>query len=68
VIVDPSFRRIIAWETDQFYASSAPCDMTSAETRPFKETGDICLNDILEKQNGSLYVVAISLAIEFAVA
>jgi len=42
--------------------------MTSAETRPFKETGDICLNDILEKQNGSLYVVAISLAIEFAVA
>jgi tRNA-specific adenosine deaminase 3 len=54
VIVDPSVRRIIASETDQVYASSAPRDMTSAETRPFEETGEICLNDTLEKQNGSL--------------
>ncbi|CAE5963777.1 unnamed protein product [Arabidopsis arenosa] len=58
VIVDPSVRRIIASETDQVYALSAPRDNTSAGTRPFKETGEICLNGILEKQNGSLYAVA----------
>ncbi|KAG7603357.1 TRNA-specific adenosine deaminase TAD3 [Arabidopsis thaliana] len=58
VIVDPSVRRIIASETDQVYASSAPRDMTSAETRPFEETGEICLNDTLEKQNGSLSTVS----------
>ncbi|XP_010427959.1 PREDICTED: probable inactive tRNA-specific adenosine deaminase-like protein 3 [Camelina sativa] len=56
VIVDPSVRRIIASETDQVYASSG--DNTSTETSPFKETGDICLNDTLEKQNGSLSAVA----------
>ncbi|EOA33394.1 hypothetical protein CARUB_v10020409mg [Capsella rubella] len=58
VIVDPLVRRIIASETDQVYASSAPHDKTSAETRSFKETGDICLNDTLEKNNGSLSTVA----------
>ncbi|XP_010471144.1 PREDICTED: probable inactive tRNA-specific adenosine deaminase-like protein 3 [Camelina sativa] len=56
VIVDPSVRRIIASETDQVYASSG--DNTSTETSPYKETGDICLNDTLEKQNGSLSAVA----------
>ncbi|KAL1212494.1 tRNA-specific adenosine deaminase TAD3 [Cardamine amara subsp. amara] len=70
VIVDPSVRRIIASETDQVYASSAPRDMTM----PFKETeesiycpsidrvtnasSEICLNGILEKQNGPLSAVA----------
>ncbi|XP_023641022.1 probable inactive tRNA-specific adenosine deaminase-like protein 3 isoform X1 [Capsella rubella] len=58
VIVDPSVRRIIASETDQVYASSAPHDKTRAETRPFKETGKICLNDTLGKKNGSLSAVA----------
>ncbi|KAJ0241127.1 Cytidine and deoxycytidylate deaminase domain-containing protein [Hirschfeldia incana] len=67
VIVDPSLRRIIASETDQVYPSSAPHDMTSAETisnhcqsidRMSNVSSEIWLNGILEKLNGSLSTVA----------
>ncbi|CAH8347497.1 unnamed protein product [Eruca vesicaria subsp. sativa] len=74
VIVDPSVKRIIASETDQVYPSSASGDMTSAETKSFKERGEsdhcqsidtvtdasseMCLNGILENLNSSLSTVA----------
>ncbi|CAN8235558.1 unnamed protein product [Cochlearia groenlandica] len=69
VIVDPSVKRIIASETDQVYSSSVHRDMMH-----LKETGEsvhcesinrvtngsleICFNNILEQQNGSLFTVA----------
>lgn len=67
MIVDPSVRKIIASETDQVYPSSAPHDMTSAETisnhcqsvdRMSNVSSEIWLNGILEKLNGSLSTVA----------
>ncbi|CAH8297674.1 unnamed protein product [Eruca vesicaria subsp. sativa] len=74
VIVDPSVRRIIASETDQVYSSCGPCDMTTTEIISFNGTGEsnhcqsiekeanasseICINDILEKLNGSSSAVA----------
>lgn len=67
MIVDPSVRKIIASETDQAYPSSAPHDMTSAETisnhcqsidRMSNVSSEIWLNGILEKLNGSFSTVA----------